>query len=121
MASRCIRADTGLQQKVPLGALVLDLGRRAAPLPGGCWASSETQENANSGTVVAQSHGANRLALVFGTMLTALTNGPNWALSRRQLLQQRLRLLQIERIEAFSEPAIHRSEQFACLLRLALR
>ena len=32
-ASRCIRADTGLQQKVPLSALVLDLGRRATPLP----------------------------------------------------------------------------------------
>ena len=33
MASRCIRADTRLQKKVPLGALVLSLGRRAAPLP----------------------------------------------------------------------------------------
>jgi hypothetical protein len=28
MASRCIRADAGLQQKIPLGALVLGLGRR---------------------------------------------------------------------------------------------
>jgi len=30
MAGHCIRADTGLQQKIPLGALVLGLGRRAA-------------------------------------------------------------------------------------------
>ena len=40
---------------------------------------------------------------------------------RRQLLQQRLRLLQIARVEAFGEPAIMRSEQFASLLRLASR
>ena len=39
---------------------------------------------------------------------------------RRQLVQQRLRLLQIERVEPFSEPAVDRSEQFASLLRLAL-
>ena len=38
---------------------------------------------------------------------------------RRQLLQQRLRFLQIARVEAFSEPAVDRSEQFARLLRLA--
>jgi hypothetical protein len=33
--------------------------------------------------------------------------------SRRQLLQQRLRLLQIARVEAFGKPAVDRSEQFA--------
>jgi hypothetical protein len=33
MASRRISAHTGLQQKIPLGALVLDLRRRTAPLP----------------------------------------------------------------------------------------
>jgi hypothetical protein len=38
----------------------------------------------------------------------------------RQLLQQHLRLLQIERVEAFRKPAIHRSEQLASLLRFAL-
>jgi hypothetical protein len=38
----------------------------------------------------------------------------------RQLLQQRLRLLQIERVEALREPPVHRSEQFASLLHLAL-
>ena len=38
----------------------------------------------------------------------------------RQFLQQRLRLLQIERVEAFREPAVDRSEQFARLLPLAL-
>ena len=39
---------------------------------------------------------------------------------RRQLLQQRLRLLQIERVEAFRKPPVDRSEQFASLLRLTL-
>src|SRR5262249_5717591 len=38
----------------------------------------------------------------------------------RQLLQQRLRLLQIARIEALSEPPVNRSQQFARLLHLAL-
>jgi len=33
VASHCIRADTGLQQKIPLGTLVFSLGRRTAPLP----------------------------------------------------------------------------------------
>src|SRR5262245_11250291 len=42
------------------------------------------------------------------------------ASSCRQLLQQRLRLLQIERIEPFAEPTAYRAEQFASLLRLAL-
>src|SRR5262249_24105571 len=40
--------------------------------------------------------------------------------SRRQLLQQRLRLLQIERIEAFREPAVDWRKQFASLLWLTL-
>ena len=44
-----------------------------------------------------------------------------WEDLRRQLLQQSLRLLQIERVEALSEPAVDRSEQFAGLLRLARR
>ena len=38
----------------------------------------------------------------------------------RQLLQQRLRLLQIARIEPLSEPPVNRSKQFARLLHLAL-
>ncbi len=38
----------------------------------------------------------------------------------RPLLQQRLRLLQIERVKAFRKPAVHRSQQFASLPRLAL-
>jgi hypothetical protein len=42
-----------------------------------------------------------------------------WA-SPRKLVEQRLRLLQIERVEAFSEPAVNRSQQFARLLRLTL-
>jgi hypothetical protein len=37
-----------------------------------------------------------------------------------QLLQQRLRLLQIERVEAFGEPAVDRSEQFAGRITHAL-
>ena len=38
----------------------------------------------------------------------------------RQLLEQRLRLLQIARIKALSEPPVNRSQQFARLLRLTL-
>jgi len=38
----------------------------------------------------------------------------------RQLTEQRLRLLQIERVKPFRKPAIDRSEQFARLLRLTL-
>ena len=37
-----------------------------------------------------------------------------------QLIEQRLRLLQIMRVEAFSEPVVDRSERFASLLRFAL-
>src|SRR6476660_3099791 len=37
-----------------------------------------------------------------------------------QLLQQRLRLLQIARVEAPRKPAVNRSKQFARLLHLAL-
>ena len=71
------------------------------------------------GTVVARSQGVNRVALVFWCMAMARTNGPK-GVSRRQLFQQRLRLLQIARVEPFREPAVHRSEQFARLLHLAL-
>ena len=39
---------------------------------------------------------------------------------RRQLLQQPLRLVQITRLEAFREPPVNGSQQFASLLRLAL-
>ena len=39
---------------------------------------------------------------------------------RRQGVEQRLRLLQIARVEPLSEPAIDRTEQFAGLLHLAL-
>ena len=39
---------------------------------------------------------------------------------RRQLLQQRLRLLQIARVKPFSKPPVNRSKQFARLLQLAL-
>jgi hypothetical protein len=38
----------------------------------------------------------------------------------RQLLQQRLSLFQIERVEAFGKPAVHRSKQIAILIPLAL-
>jgi hypothetical protein len=40
--------------------------------------------------------------------------------SSRQLLQQRLRLLQIKRVEPFREPSVDRSEQFTSFLRLPL-
>ena len=47
--------------------------------------------------------------------LFVLLNRP---LLRHQLLQQRLRRLQIARVKPFSEPAVNRSEQFARLLHL---
>ena len=37
-----------------------------------------------------------------------------------QLIEQRLRLLQIARIEALRKSAVNRSEQFACLLLFTL-
>ena len=37
-----------------------------------------------------------------------------------QIVEQCFRLLQIERVEAFGEPAVDRREQFASLLRLPL-
>src|SRR5262245_4531664 len=40
---------------------------------------------------------------------------------RLQFLQQRLRFLQIARLEPFSEPPVNRSQQLARLLHLALR
>jgi hypothetical protein len=39
---------------------------------------------------------------------------------RCECVKQSLRLLQIERIEPLGEPAVDRSEQFACLITLAL-
>ena len=42
------------------------------------------------------------------------------SLSGVQLVEQRLRLLQIERVEAFGEPAIDRGEKIAGLIPLAL-
>jgi hypothetical protein len=40
--------------------------------------------------------------------------------SRRQLVEQRLGLFQIARVEAFSEPTVDRSEQMAGFIPLAL-
>jgi hypothetical protein len=39
---------------------------------------------------------------------------------RRQLLQQRLRLLQIARIEPLGEPPVNRSQQFTRFLHFAV-
>jgi hypothetical protein len=55
--------------------------------------------------------------------MVAATSGPLHSSdkpSRRQLLQQRLRFLQITRVEPFREPPLNRTKQFARLLRLAL-
>ena len=38
-----------------------------------------------------------------------------------QLVEQRLRLFQIERVEAFGEPAVDRSEKIASLIPWAIR
>ena len=40
------------------------------------------------------------------------------SLSRMQLIEQRLSLLQVERVETLGEPAVDRSEEIASLLRL---
>jgi hypothetical protein len=53
-------------------------------------------------------------------MSASVRKRPSPLLLRRQLLQQRLRLLEVTRIEPFGKPAVDRSEQFASLLRLAL-
>ena len=37
----------------------------------------------------------------------------------RQLIEQRLGLLQVQRVKSLSEPAVHGSKQFASLLRLS--
>jgi hypothetical protein len=52
-------------------------------------------------------------------LLTSKRPFRNW-LSGVQLIEQRLRLLQIARVEPLGEPAVNRSEQFACLLQPAL-
>ena len=41
-------------------------------------------------------------------------------LSGLQLIEQSLGLLQITRVEPFSEPAVDRSEKIACLIAFAL-
>ena len=46
--------------------------------------------------------------------------GDSLTRSRRQLVEQRLRLFQIERVEAFGEPAVNRSKEFARFPQLAL-
>ena len=52
--------------------------------------------------------------------LQQIRGGWELLLSGVQLVEQRLRLLQIERVEAFSEPAVDRSEKIAGLIRLTL-
>ena len=47
-------------------------------------------------------------------------NNDRSALSSGQLVEQRLRLLQIARVKPFGEPAVDRSEQIAGLIPLAL-
>ena len=75
MASRCIRADTGLEQKIPLGALVLGFGRCTAPLPRRFLRAGEAQEeSANKDTVVTQSQGVNPVSLVLWNRPMAQTN-----------------------------------------------
>ena len=49
---------------------------------------------------------------------SAHASGDTW--SSAQFLEQGLCLFQIKRVEAFGEPAVDRSEQFARLLRLPL-
>jgi len=54
-------------------------------------------------------------------MMRALSVGQVFELrSSGQFVQQRLRLLQIERVKSLCEPAVHRSEKLASLIPLAL-
>ena len=69
----------------------------------------------------AQSQGVNRVALIFGTMLTACTNRPECGVSRRQLLQQRLRLLQVARVEPLSAATSMKSGLFETLQHMVVR
>jgi len=55
-----------------------------------------------------------------GDSCAATNSGHQNSLSVVQLGEQRLGLLQIERVEAFGEPAVDRREQLASLLRLPL-
>jgi hypothetical protein len=60
------------------------------------------------------------IATIFASLQKCVTPNEAFAALRRQLLQQRLGVLQIERVEAFGEPAVDRSEQLARLLHFAL-
>ena len=87
MARRRIRADTCLQQKVPLGALVLAFSTPHGTPPKEAAAHRVLkQENASKGTVVAQSQGFNPVALDLWSMFIARTNvDARVAVLRRQL------------------------------------
>jgi hypothetical protein len=64
--------DISKKSLLALSYLVLDAARH--PSQGGCCALCDTQENANKGTVVTQSQGVSRAALVLWNMLMARTN-----------------------------------------------
>jgi hypothetical protein len=85
--------------------------RRAPPIAG----------SARPGPLPAMGRAALQYAAKGQTDSCAATNsGHQNSLSVVQLVEQYLRLLQIERVEAFRKPAVNRREQFASLLRLPL-
>ena len=86
MASRCIRADTSLKQKSLLALSYSILTPRGNPPEEASGRRVKHKKMQIGAFAAAQSHGANRVELVFVTLLTARTNGPEWVFSRRQFL-----------------------------------
>ena len=95
MASHCIRADAGLQQKIPLGALVLGLGRRTASLPRRLRRRLSDGSSRDFSTIASYTAGSTARSLVGG-------GGERWPKKcvscgrpgvRRQESQQHARLL----------------------------
>src|SRR3984893_6546736 len=53
-----------------------------------------------------------------GAALVGSFTSHRWCRSSRQLIQQRLRLLEVRRVEPFGEPAVDRREEIAASVRL---
>jgi len=76
MASGCIRADAGLQQKNHSWRSRTQSWTRHDTPPREAAVPNDAQENASKGTVVTQSQGVARVALVLWNKLMARANEP---------------------------------------------
>jgi hypothetical protein len=106
----------------------INLGARRAPRGGlkfgGQTATTfaQTQERNGPPSAVQNFWGfapRNRAPFLNLEFAPILSSEVPWA-STRQLVEQRLRLFQIARVEPLRKPPVNRSQQFACLLHLAL-